>query len=246
MKIERFPSGVWLMLALAVGFSTPLQAQDDDHGVINVRITKVKAGKVPEYLDLQHKLMESRKAAGEPGRGLWQVVRGPTNTFQSVSFHDNFAELDKPFNSGMEAAEWARWLSRIGDVIDSAQTVILRTHRDLAIPAAEGTVPKMLMLRYRQIGAGQSDEYHDWVRDKLVPALKEGGVEGVNFAQVVAGDDNNMWISASRVDNYAALDGPGPFAGKSERQIDGIMRDGNSMMLNSQNVLMRYRPDLSY
>ena len=246
MKIKRSFFTFLAATMAFVGLSLPATAQDDGPGVISVRITQVKSGKVSEWVELQKTLMESRRAAGAPSRDIWQVVRGPTNTFQTVSFYDNFAALDQPFNSGMEPADWARWLGRIGEVTDTSRLIMLRFHPDLGIPSGEGFEPNMMVLRYRTVGAGQGDDYQDWIEDKLVPALKEGGVTGVSFARVVAGDDTNMWVSASMIDSYSVYDEPGPFDGKSDRQIDAIMKGANEIVRDSRNEVLRYRADLSY
>ena len=246
MKIKQLVFTILATAGACTGLSLQAVAQDDDHGVISVRITKVKSGKGAEWVELQKQLVASRKAAGAPSRQVWQVVRGPTNTYQSVAFHDNFASLDQAFDSGMDDADWARWLNRIGEVTESTQVIMLRQHTDLSIPPEEGSERKMLVLRYRTVGQGQNDDYHDWLESNLVPALKEGGVTGVNFARVVAGDDNNMWVSASRIDSYSYYDAPGPFDGKSDRQVNSIMGDGNDMVRQARNEVLRYRADLSY
>ncbi len=246
MKIKRLLFTISAATMVFAGLSLEATAQDDGPGVISVRIAHVKSGRVAEWVELQKQLSDARKAAGAPSRTIWQVVRGPTNTFQTVSFYDNFAALDQPFNSGMEPADWARWLGRIGEVTDHSQLVLLRFYPGLGIPAEEGSEPKMLVLRYRTVGAGQNDEYQDWIEDKLVPALKEGGVTGVSFARVLAGDDSNTWVSASRIDSYSTYDEPGPFDGKSDRQIDAIMKGANEIVRESRNEILRYRADLSY
>jgi hypothetical protein len=223
----------------------PAAAQEDPGSLINVRIIQVKAGKVPEFVDLQRKHIAARKEAGLSGRSVWQVVRGAVSTFQIVTPVENFADFDQPNKLPMSEVEWANWVSSLTDLIQSAQLVTLRTHPDLSIPPAEGSERNLLVLRYRTVGQGQNDEYHEWIRDKLVPGLRNGGVQGFSYARIVAGENPNMWVSASRIASWSQMDGPGPFAELSDRERNRLFSDGNALVSDSRNEVLRYRADLS-
>jgi hypothetical protein len=101
------------------------------------------------------------------------------------------------------------------------------------------------MLRYRTVGQGQNDRLQTWYAEQLVPALRNSGVTGLNVGRVVAGDNPNMWISASRMDNWASMDGPGPFVEMSERQRNRLFADYNEIVQDAHNEVLRYHADLS-
>ena len=131
-----------LFLALAglmLAVSGTAVAQDDEHGLINVRTTVVKPGTAPEYLEVMSQLAASRSAAGHSGVDMWQVVRGPVGTFYSVTYIDSYSVFDTAFDSGMSEGDWARWIGRITAVIDHSVLTTLRTHPELArVPMERG------------------------------------------------------------------------------------------------------------
>jgi hypothetical protein len=235
-----------LAAALSI-FATPMaaHAQEDPGGLISVRIIQVKAGRTREFIELQRQHVAARIVAGMEGRGVWRVAHGNINTFQVVTFADNFAHLDEQNEPPMNAGDWARWVNRVTDVIQSTEFVTLRMHPDLAIPAAEGIVPNLLVLRYRTVSQGQNTRYHEWMKDKLVPGLRNGGVTGFSAQQVVSGENPNMWVTASQIDSWAEMDGPGPFAELSDRQRGNLFEDGNAMVKDARNEVLRYLADLS-
>ena len=168
------------------------------------------------------------------------------STFYSVGYVDNYAYFSDSFDSGMEAGDWARWIGRITDVIDHATLSILRTHGDLSIPAAEGSSPNMVMLRFTQLQPGTGADHHEWLENSLRPNLVEGNSRGWNVSEVRIGDDVNTWISATRIDSWEQLDGPGPLAHMSERARNNMLEDYFDRAASVRTELIRYLPDQSY
>jgi hypothetical protein len=239
-----------ILLTLVVGgltFSGAAIAQDDDsHGLINVFMTQVKPGKVPEYMELIGQLTAARKAAGHTGVDVYQVIRGVAGRFYSVTSGDNYADLGQPFESGMSAGDFARWVARVTDVVDHNQLTVLRTHGELLIASDSDSAANLIQLRYTTLKPGYGGEYHEWLAESLVPALREGNTKGWNVSTVRLGDDPNTWISARRLDSWADLDEPGQFSHMSERARNNLF-DGNGDRVDSSWVeLLRYLPDLSY
>jgi hypothetical protein len=243
MKISK----IFLPIAAAVlAFSGSAIAQDDDHGLITVRTTTVKVGKGPEYRELIGKLAAARKAAGHSGVAFYAVVRGPTSTFYTVTTTDNYAAFDQSYDSGMSDGEWQRWLGRLSNVVDHSVLTTLRTHGELGIPADDGSAPGLLQLRFTVVEPGTGGEHHEWLADTLLPAMREGGQKGYNVSDVRLGDDVNTWISARRLDSWAQLDQPGPFAHMSERARNNMFEDYNDRVVSSRVEIVRFVPELSY
>lgn len=243
MKIQK----ILLALAAAVlAISGTAVAQDDDHGLITVRATTVKTGKGLEYQEQLAKLAASRKAAGHTGVNVWQVVRGPSSTFYSVTNAENYADFAGPFDSGMSPADWQRWLSRMAGIVDHSTVTTLRTHGELAIAAESGGAPNMVLLRYSVVEPGTGDDHHEWLENSLVPAFKEGGRTGWTVSDVRLGEDVNTWISATRIDSWEEMDGPGAFAHMSERARNNLLEDYFERVESARTELIRHLPDLSY
>jgi antibiotic biosynthesis monooxygenase (ABM) superfamily enzyme len=240
-----------LACALAFALVLPLApsqalAQDNPRTFAHVWTTHVKPGRSAEYIALQIKLMEARKAAGRPGSGVWQEIRGDRNTFHAVTTVADLADHDKPFDPPMEADEWAEWLAAITDTVMSSTRMMLRTHPEYTIAAEADTEPNLLYLRYRTVAPDSMGDYHDWLENSLVPALKKGGEKGVTFSHIWMGGNNTTWISATRVDNWAELKGPRPLDYMSDKDRDALFALADGMVVSSENRMLRFRADMSY
>ncbi len=238
--------GGLLAIALVVAFA-PMQAvaQDDDRTYIQVRTQHVKGGMFEEWVALQKQLTEAMKADGRPGRTVWQEIRGDLGTFHTVTSLDNFAANDEPFDPPMDDDAWAEWVAAITNATHSSTRAILRTHPEFSTMPDSDAEPNLLFLRYRTVAQGRMDDYHNWVEHRLSPALKKGGAD-VTWSHVVLGGNNRTWIGATYLDNWAEMDGPGPFADMSEGERDALLGPSADMVVESENRLLRYRADLSY
>ncbi len=235
-----------LAVALVVAFApTQVFAQDNERTFIQVRTAHVKGGMVSEYVELQKQFMEALKADGRPGRSVWQEIRGDLATFHSVSTLEKFGDIDTPFDPPMDDDAWAEWVAAVTKSTHSSTRTILRTHPELSTAPDSDAEPNLLYLRYRTVGQGQMGAYHDWVKNSLAPALKKGGAD-VTFSHVAVGGNNRTWISATYLENWAAMDGEGPLSHMSANEIDGMLDAANNMVVESENRLLQYRADLSY
>jgi hypothetical protein len=235
-----------LAIAFVVSFAPePVVAQDDERTYIQVRTVHVKGGMFSEYVELQKQLTEALKADGRPGRDAWQEIRGDLGTFHFVTPLERFGDMDTPFDPPMDDDAWQEWLAGITNATDSSTRTILRTHPEFSTGSPEDRELNLAYLRYRTVGQGKMDDYHDWVENSLSPALMKGGAD-VNFSHIVLGGNNRTWISATFLDNWAEMDGPGPFSDMSESQVDALLGPAADMVVASENRLLRYRDDLSY
>ncbi len=242
---DRALSGL-LAIALIVAFApTQVFAQDNERTFIQVRTVHVKGGMVPQFIDLQKQFMEALEADGRPGRSVWQEIRGDLATFHSVSTLEKFGDMDTPFDPPMDDDAWAEWVAAVTNATHSSTRMILRTHPEWSTAPDSDAEPNLLYLRYRTVGQGQMGAYHDWIKNSLSPALKEGGAD-VTFSHIVLGGNNRTWISATSLENWAAMDGEGPLSHMSDNAIDGMLGAANHMVVESENRLLRYRADLSY
>ena len=234
------------LVASGLAFSGVAIAQDDDHGLINVRTTYVKPGRGQEYQELMGQLAASRKAAGHSGVAMYQVIRGRVGTFYTVTSVDDYAGFSDPFDSGMSDGDWQRWIGRITDTIDHSVVSVLRTHGDLAIVPDSDTPPNMFQLRFTELEVGHGADYHDWVENSPVPALRAGNTTGWTISEVRMGDDINTWVSARRIDSWADLDGPAALAHMSQRERTNMLAERGDMVRSARVELIRILPELSY
>ena len=68
----------------------------------------------------------------------------------------------------------------------------------------------------------------------------------MTWSHIVLGGNNRTWVGATYLDNWAQMDGEGPFADMSEEEIDALLGPSADMVIASENRLLRYRNDLSF
>ena len=246
MKIFQKPLAGALFVIFALGVPQLASSQDEDRTWLQVRTVHVKPDRFGDFVELQEKLSEAQKAAGQDGRSVWQEIRGDLGTFHFVTSVDNLAELDEPFEPPMEDEEWAAWISAIYEVTDSSTRTILRSHLEWSLPADEDSEPGLLVLRSTTIAPNRMSDYHGWIQDHLFPALKKGGAQGVSFNHTVFGGDSTTWVSGSRIPNWAALQRRrGSLAYMSDEDYSALFAPLGDMVVASDLRIMRYRADLS-
>lgn len=243
--IGKIAAGGLVLASISLLLPATVSAQENERTYSTVRTIHVKPSKVSEFVELQTQLNEAGKAAGQQGRGVWQEIRGDLATFYVVERVENFAQYDEEFTPPMGEDDWAAWVEAIGETINSASRAIMRTHREYTIPADEDSEPGLLILRRTTVAPGKGGDFHDWIENKLVPALKEGGAKGVTFSHVAFGGRTDVWVSASRIDNWADLDSPGPLAGLSDEERAELFADWGETVWGSDVRILRFRGDLS-
>ncbi len=248
MTMKRFqkPLAGALLVIFTLGAPQLASSQDQDRTWLQVRTVHVKPNRYGDFVDLQTKLSEAQKEAGQNGRSVWQEIRGDSGTFHIVESINNLAELDEPFVPPMEDDEWAAWVTAIYETTDSSTRTILRSHLEWSLPADEDSEPGLLVLRSTTIAPDRMSDYHGWIQDHLFPALKKGGAKGVSFNHTVFGGDSTTWVSGSRIPNWAALQKRrGPLAYMSDEDYSALFAALGDMVVASDLRILRYRADLS-
>ena len=224
----------------------PLYAQEESSSLLTVRVVKILPGKSGEFESLQKELSQATKEAGGSPRYVWQEARGETSTYHVVSMEANFAEFDEGAEPPMSEAAWARWVSRITDTIDTRNVVTYRMHPELEIPSDEGYEAQYLLLLHRVVAPGRHAEYEEWLGKELVPYLKKSGVKGWSVGRLALGGDTNQWTLARYVDSWSHFDETGPLAELSEEDRNAMLALPREVNRGSQNLVLRFRGDLSY
>lgn len=248
-KIKYGSCAVGSLLLAALTLLVPLTASaQDDEGpnFLSVRVVTTHAGSGDVWVAQQRKFAEVSKKNELPQRDVWQEIRGDLDTFHIVTYNGALAEYDTaPEGPAMGEAQ-AEWVAAIGPTVKSRRNVLLRIQPDLAIPNDEDAEPGLLVLRYNKVAVNKHDQFHDWVKDQLLPALKKGGAKGINFNRVTYGGDNNVWVSSSYIPNFAALDGAGPLAHLSDDEEAALFANFADMVESSEIRILQHRADMSH
>ena len=96
----------------------------------------------------------------------------------------------------MDQAHWDLWLDAMSQTINSRELTISR--RMLAIPTTKR--PNFVAVTQRTIRAGKVSEYFGWVENKLIPAVKKNGSNGMVWDRGLYGG-NNRSVTSGRFIN---------------------------------------------
>jgi hypothetical protein len=246
MTIKQSRLAIVAAFAAALAMPVMGNAQEDEGpNWLQVRIVNLQANGSAKWVELQKQLVAAERDENIH-RDVWQVIRGELDTFHIVSQHKNLAEFDEQGEGAALGDAQADWVAAITPTIASRTQTLSRIHADLSIPAAEDAKRNLLILRYNTVMPGQGDAYQNWVKSDLRPALVKGGITGVNFSRVAFGANVDTWVSASYLENWTAMDGPGPLAYLSEEEDEALFAAWSDMLESREIRVLRYREDLSY
>lgn len=214
-----------------------------------VRVIQVKHDQVGEFEALMKELRTAVQGSGQPGFTVWKTELGDMNTYHIASQFDSFAASFANMEPPMEPTEWANWLNRIEGTIDSHTVAVARLRPDLSIvpDAPQGQqAPDLLMLITDTVMAGKTREYESFIRDEVVPALRQADINGMIANEVMFGAEGRTWVFAVPLPGWAALDQPSPLVeALGEQGAEELMLRVDALVESTETNVLRYREDLS-
>jgi antibiotic biosynthesis monooxygenase (ABM) superfamily enzyme len=225
----------------------PGEAREEQPQWNAVRIIRVKGERRAEFEALLKELAAAMTEANMPPYNVWQVELGELNTYHIAGALESFSEFED-MEMPMDPAEMAVWVNRIESTIDSHHVRIAQIHPDLSmLPDMQGgEPPPLLMLLSQTVLPGKSQEYQTWVRDEVLPALRQSDVLGMVSNQIVFGGDNRMWVFAVPLASWSELDQPSPLhRSMGEQAAEELLMRGDQMVERGEWIVLRLRPDLS-
>jgi len=231
-----------LVMALALPLTSSAQeGQNQPPPRLQVRTVSLNADGVDTWVGLQTQLAEANRAAEAPPRLVYEEVRGALDTYHILSFPENLAGFDEQGEAPGNVQE--DWVASIVPTIRERTETISRQHGNLTIPMAEDYERNLLVVSNTRIRGGRVGEYHDWLENKLKPALEAAGVTGVYFSHQTHGG-SNICRMAVHVDNWAALDQrflPDLSAEERAALYEGV----GAMVADGDRRILQYRADMS-
>lgn len=234
--------------SFAVALVMPLTAsaqEEENQGPVwlQVRTVSLNTDGVQTWVGLQEQLAEANREADAAPRDVWEEVRGSLDTYHIVNFPENMAGFDEQGENAPDDAQ-REWVASIAPTVRERSQTIMRHHGNLSIPSAEDYEPNILVLSYTKLQPGKAGAYHDWIENKLKPALEAAGQTGVYFSHMTHGGNNNTCVSAVNLENWAALDQRllPDLTGEERAAVFGSLGD---LVADSERRILRYRADMS-
>jgi hypothetical protein len=233
------------VVALAMPLISGAQEEENQGpALLQVRTVSLNADGVQTWEGLQTQLAEANRAAEAAPRDVWEEIRGDLDTYHIVDFPENMAGFDEQQGEPTLGDGMGEWVASIVPTVRERSQTIMRHHANLSIPSAEDYEPNLLVLGYTRIKQGKVGAYHDWIENKLKPAMEAAGISGVYYSHIAHGGTANTCVSAIHVENWAALDQRFlPDLTGEER--GALFGDLANLVVASERRILRYRADMS-
>lgn len=216
-----------------------------------VRVVQVKHDRVGDFEALIKELSAAIQESGQPGFSVYSTELGDMNRYHIVMQFDSFASFGRMETPPMEPTEWASWMSRIGGTIDSHTVAVARIRPELSIipdeqQAQQAQQPELLMLITDTVMPGKSFEYEAFIRDEILPALRQTDIPAAIANEVIFGTEGRTWVFAVPMQGWEELDRPSPLIEAiGPEAAQQLMQRGDALVDSTKTEVMRYRADLS-
>jgi len=230
------------VVALVIPLTSSAQeGQNQPPARVQIRTVSLNADGVQTWVGLQTQLAEANRAAEASTRLVYEEVRGALDTFHIISFPENLAGFDEQGEAPGNVQE--DWVAAIVPTVRERTETISRQHGNLSIPMAEDYERNLLVVSNTRIRGGRAGDYHDWLENKLKPALEAAGMTGVYFSHMTHGG-SNICRMAVHAPNWAALDRrflPDLTAEERAALYEGV----GEMVADGDRRILQYRADMS-
>lgn len=228
---------------LAVGVAGPASSQDAAAPAwLDVAIARVMPGEQPAFEDLIKQFMDARQAAGLPTGTVYQVVIGHPNEYHVVTPIQSIAATaaEPP---PMPEADFAVWLGRVQDTLDSVRFFDASLMADFAVAGPDNA--PLLLLRSIRVVSGKEAEYERWVADQYLPAFRQTEGMGHTMSRGVYGDSPQNYYHAYGFSDMGLLDAPDPLiAILGQRRYDQVFDALDGIVASHEMVVAAVRSDL--
>ena len=212
-------------------------AQEGGPAYINVRIVTVKADRIAQWESLQKEATEAMAENGVGFRHIFQRMSGSLDTYVIIT-PEALVEIPVTEN----------WLAAISGTIVSRSSIRLQVYPDLfTLEEGGNAVPtRYLHTRLRTSAPGRRDDYHEWQRDELIPALREAGVGDVRTLRIALGGNLDTWVRFSFVDDMPGTGGNPVAESMGQQAMQRMIGRGADMVSQSSDYFDLFRSDLSF
>jgi len=227
---------------------TPASAQDG-----NIRSITFYTVKPDRVGDFQAEIKEYNailtKAGSDRYSSMWVGLSG-AHEYARVQNYTKWADLDASIDSDPKLKDQATDLTRISmriiDCTESWHRSIEMVVPELSLPES-GDPPKMIRVLVTQVRPDKYQEYLDFVKNVIFPAVKKGGTKDYSVAEGRLGESGMEVTSVTGFNSWADLDaGIGAQKGLSKEDYQALVDKVRALITQSEFDIYRYESDESY
>ncbi len=215
--------------------------------LFSVLFLRIKSGMGAEWREFRkNETLPMLQKAAVKQQTLWNTAVFGEGGYLIVTPIESLAQYDNPGPAvralGQEGA--TAYQAKAARFTESFHSVAIETRPDLSIAPKPGDQAKLIVVTTTTIVPGRGEDYENFVRTAVVPAIRKAAPKGYLVSQVVYGGNVNQYFSVVLLDSFADL----------QRWREAFAKEGAAARLNvksagivtnRENAIYRFVPELS-
>ena len=238
-NLPSLPTRIFSLLIAAVLVAAPslVSAQDDGPFMASARVIDVISGKEGHVAAALADVSEAYEAAGRDLRVVYERVRGDLPAFVVFT-------VDEAFNDVPPVNVDAQLISRITENSNGNTYLSLAFNPALATNVAGAARTEYMVARIYSVSPANYDAFEDFLSETVAPALEEAGIMS-RTARIIAGGNLGIYITFAYSDSFPTGNTQALIQSMGQRDYDRMVEQATSLLGGVEDLLYRYRPDLS-
>lgn len=217
----------------------------------SVSLFTVKPDRVRDFVDLMKtQTIPMQQKGGIKDRDTWQngAPFGDGFTYGVVTPIAKFADYDMPPLPQRVLGDAARaYTDKLNSMLDARRTFAVMDRAELSIPPAAGAKIVGAILTDVTIVSGHAEQYEAYIKNDLLPVLKQGKVLGYSVSRTTFGGNGNEYHTVQYFDSFAEIDkGPIPTRVLGAAAAQALNVKATPHIAGVNRTILRYVPDLSF
>jgi hypothetical protein len=219
--------------------------------LLQLTIATLKPDMVKAYYDYQKSdVIPALQKGGVKWRESWRTASfGDLFQVAHVTDVTGLEQYDSPppVRKALGDEGYAAYQAKIGGMVSSVKTYLLRTRPDLSYVPDPAFQPKLVILTVVDVAADKIAEFEAFIKNDWVPALKAGGGKAYHVVQVVYGGSTMQYHTLVAVDSFADIGKGHPVArALGEEGVVKLLTKAGAYTSHVERSVIRLDPDLSF
>ena len=216
--------------------------------LISLTFLRVKPGMGPEWQEFRKsETLPALRKAEVKEQGVWNTaVFSEGGGYVIVTPIESLTQYDNPSPTvralGQEGAR--AYAAKAARFTESVHSVAIETRPELSILPSPSAQPQLAVVTTTTIVAGRDDEYENFIKTTVLPAVKKAAPKGYLVSRVVYGGNLNQYTSVVLLDNFADLQRWREAFAK-EAVTAKLAAKSVGIVTSRENAIYRYIPELS-
>jgi hypothetical protein len=219
--------------------------------LLQLTIVTLRPDMVKTYIDYQKSdVIPAMQKGGVKWRDSWRTATfGDLFQVGHVTDVTGLDQYDSPppVQKALGDEGYAAYRAKVGGMVTSVKTYLMRTRPDLSYMPDPAYQPKLVILTVVDVAADKIAEFEAFIKNDWVPALKAGGGKSYQVSQVVYGGSTTQYHTLVGVDSFADIGKGHPVTrALGEEGVVKLMAKSGAYTSHVERSVIRLDPDLSF